>query len=81
VERTDGLSENRNDYQDPVLDDEVHLGFKSFITDAWTFLDMINYALFLMFIVIRVSLITMILNKDNAVKGVFILRVYRYVQF
>jgi len=57
-----------NDKQDKVLDDEIYPGLKSFLTDPWTFLDMINYILFVMFIVIRVSLITMILNKDNTVK-------------
>ena len=56
------------DYQDPVMDDDIHPGFKSWLYDLWTWLDGINYALFVLFIFIRVSLISMIVNKNNAIR-------------
>jgi len=55
------------DWQDPVMDDDIYPGFKSWLKDPWTWLDSINYFLFLLFIVIRISLMKMIVNEYNAV--------------
>jgi hypothetical protein len=59
----------RDDKEDPVLEGEVYPGFKSFLTNMWTWLDTINYILFIVFILVRISLISMILHPSNAVKG------------
>jgi hypothetical protein len=51
------------------VDGEYLLGFKSFLSDVWTWLDLCNYLLFLYFILIRISLVNMIMHPDNFVKG------------
>ena len=66
-------SVRREDREDPFGRNEPAVGLKTFLTDFWTWLDLMNYLLFIYFIIIRISLINMILNPDNAVKGAVIL--------
>jgi hypothetical protein len=61
------------DKPNPFLKGENKQGFKSFISDWWTWLDLTNYALFVYFILIRISLINMIMHPDNFVKGAVLL--------
>jgi len=53
----------------------VRPGLKTFLTDFWTWLDTTNYLLFIYFIIIRISLVNMILNPNNTVKGAVLLYV------
>jgi hypothetical protein len=55
------------------VEGEYLLGFKSFLSDFWTWLDLCNYVLFLYFILIRISLVNMIMHPDNFVKGAVLL--------
>ena len=48
---------------------DISPGIKTWFTNIWHWIDIMNYILFIIFIVIRVSLITMIVNKDNLVQG------------
>ena len=48
---------------------DISPGIKTWFTNIWHWVDIMNYILFIIFIVIRVSLITMIVNKDNLVQG------------
>jgi len=56
------------DKPDEIREDEMQQGLHSLLTDMWFYLDVANYVLFIMWIMIRISLITMLLSKDNSIK-------------
>jgi len=43
-------------------------GFKNFLMDKWTIIDVANYGLFVIYIVMRVELVRTILHKDNIIQ-------------
>jgi hypothetical protein len=65
----------REDKESPFDKNMVRPGLKTFLTDFWTWLDTTNYLLFIYFIIIRISLVNMILNPNNTVKGAVLLYV------
>ena len=46
--------------EDKPADDEMRPGLKSLLTDIWFYLDAFNYVLFSFWIVVRISLISML---------------------
>lgn len=45
-----------------------HNGLKSFFLDKWTLVDILNYLLFIYYIILRISLTQMITSKNNIIQ-------------